>query len=59
MYVNWRAVRVGVAIGLVMLFLVAEASAFSCGIKPIIPVECSDAVCICDDDGCRWVFICD
>lgn len=31
-----------------------------CGIPPIPPVGCKQAVCICDDYGmnCRWEFIC-
>jgi hypothetical protein len=31
-----------------------------CGIKPIAPIECSnaDAVCVCDEDGnCAWQFL--
>jgi hypothetical protein len=33
---------------------------FQCGLKPLPPLGCTqnDAVCICDEYGCRWVFIC-
>ena len=39
---------------------VAPVEARACGFKPFPPFGCkrSDAVCICDDRGCHWVWIC-
>lgn len=35
------------------------AQANTCGLAPMVPLGCQDAVCVCDEDGdCRWVFIC-
>lgn len=33
----------------------------SCGIPPLLPIGCSQAVCVCDENGnnCRYVFVCD
>ena len=40
-------------------FLMAEQSfaSMECGIPPIPPIGCA-AVCICDEDGCDWGYVC-
>lgn len=31
----------------------------NCGIKPIAPIGCKDATCVCDEKGkCKWVWSC-
>jgi len=50
---------------LIKLLLIATTTQITpvnikCGIKPIAPVGCSGAICVCDTYGnnCRWDFIC-
>lgn len=32
----------------------------ACGLKPLLPLGCTDAMCVCDGSGtnCEWEFIC-
>lgn len=33
----------------------------ACGLKPLPPLGCDyndEAICICDEDECHWVWIC-
>lgn len=42
-----------------LLAIVLMASA-TCGIEPIPPFGCLDgqAICVCDEDGCSWYWVC-
>lgn len=44
-----------------MLFLVSMSvhANMQCGFKPFKPVGCfsGDYICMCDDNGCRWVLV--
>jgi hypothetical protein len=45
---------------IMMLFLESRTWGIECGIKPFPPFGCSyeDAVCICNQTACNWVYIC-
>ena len=46
-------------LGVSVLLLPADACASSCGLKPLTPIGCHDAVCYCDADGhCKWYWTC-
>lgn len=43
----------------VTLLVATPAFASMCGVKPVVPVGCSDLICLCDDYGqnCQWVCV--
>ncbi len=46
-------------IGVSVLLLPVEACASSCGLKPLAPIGCHDAVCYCNAEGyCQWIWEC-
>lgn len=41
-------------------FIRADEFNWQCGLKPLPPLGCKNdqAVCICSQSGCEWVWIC-
>ena len=45
----------------ILINMPVEFHNLACGIKPITPIGCDQALCVCDEDGdnCKWEFICE
>lgn len=59
---KWAVIQIALLTGffLSMALMFSAAHANQCGLKPMIPLGCTDAVCLCDGEGnCDWVYICD
>lgn len=51
-------------IGIVLIcttVLILGSAAHGCGLPPLPPLGCSapQPICLCDEYGCRWVFVCE